>query len=364
MRQPFWILNSSLLLALVICLMIIFLSNAELPIQKTIEPAQQAVVEQARQIIINNSIIYDKDIFGTYSMKESPAKEPAPIIAKLPPAPQPIIVPVPAEPSDTFLEPLAILLTGTITLSDDSKNKAIVLDTKTQLQASYKVGDELEDAQLIRVFRNKAIFLRSNGQQETIYLDQDEELIDYPVIDWKQIIETISQTNYLVDLQKFIEKVTSISEFINQVNLTEAYKNGTIVGIKIGAAQEDSLGVALGFKPGDIITSVNDIPASEAEEIYNNIKNQKEGSIINIKISRGGLPIENSYTLKDIIFPSASVVAKEEKLKKDDFSDIKFNHDKIEKEKLKILRKKYTFAKTAFELKNNEDQNIKKLAAR
>ena len=168
MRQPFWILNSSLLLALVICLMIIFLSNAELPIQKTIEPAQQAVVEQARQIIINNSIIYDKDIFGTYSMKESPAKEPAPIIAKLPPAPQPIIVPVPAEPSDTFLEPLAILLTGTITLSDDSKNKAIVLDTKTQLQTSYKIGDELEDAQLIRIFRNKAIFLRSNGQQETI----------------------------------------------------------------------------------------------------------------------------------------------------------------------------------------------------
>ncbi len=344
--------------------MVIFLSNTTLTKKINIEPSTHQAKEQP-PAPIELSTIYDNDLFGTFNLKQvAPPKQKDDTEPKLPSAPQPVVVSIPPEHPDTFLEPLSITLTGTITLTDDSKNKAIVLDTKTKIQTSFKVGDEIEDAQLIRIFKNKAIFLRSNGQQETIFLDQDDILLHDPEVNWKHIIETVSTTMFLVDPAKFIKKMNNISEFINQMNLTGAFKHGKSIGIKIGAAQKDSIGVALGFHAGDIVTKVNNISASNTEDVYNNILKQKANNNIIVDILRSGESITHTYKLKDVIFPQEKKKHDPKKTDADNEKEIFLDKNKIEKEKLKILRKKYNFAPTAFELKMKEEQNRKKVAGR
>ena len=70
------------------------------------------------------------------------------------------------------------------------------------------------------------------------------------------------------------------------------------------------------------------------------------------------------YKLKAIIFPQEKKKGDPSKTNEDNTDEIRLNRNKIEKEKLKILRKKYQFAPTAFELKIKEEQNRKKVAGR
>src|SRR3990167_5647352 len=258
MKQPFWILNSSLIAILLVCSLIIFFSDTTLGPKKSIEPSPDKV-HQKPATPINLQTIYKSELFGTFDSGQIAPTKIEHKESKLPPPPQPVIVPIPAEPTDKFLEPMDIKLTGTITLTDESKNRAIILDTRTKTQASYRVGDDVEDAQLIRIFRNKVIFLRSNGQQEIIFLDQEEALINDPTPNWKQIIDKLSETTYLVDPNKFIEKISNISELIHQLNLSGALKDGKSIGVKVGAGLKDGLAPALGLDSGDIITEVNGI---------------------------------------------------------------------------------------------------------
>lgn len=344
--------------------MVVFLSNTSLTKKVSIEPSYHEAKEKTAAPI-DISIIWENDLFGTYSLNQvapvKPTEEARPV---LPPAPQAVVVPIPTEHADTFLEPLPITLTGTITLTDDYKNRAIILDTKTKSQSSYKVGDEIEDAQLIRIFKNKVIFLRSNGQQETIFLDQDDLLLNDPDVDWGQIIETTSDNTYLIEPTKFVQKINNISEFINQMNLTSAFKDGKFIGIKVGAALKGSVGPSLGFQAGDIITEVNKISSSKAEDIYNNILTQKPNDNIVVDILRSGEKLTHNYTLKDIIFPKEKKKADPRKTEDENEQEIRLDRDKLEKEKLKILKKKYDFAPTAFELKIKEEQNRRKAASR
>ncbi len=52
------------------------------------------------------------------------------------------------------------------------------MDTRTNKESSYKVGDMIEDAQLIRIFSNKVILMRANGQQEVLYLREKDAKLD------------------------------------------------------------------------------------------------------------------------------------------------------------------------------------------
>lgn len=56
----------------------------------------------------------------------------------------------------------------------------MIADNKTNQEGTFKVGDTVQDAQLIRIFSNKIILLRNNGQQEVLYLrEQDAKLIPH-----------------------------------------------------------------------------------------------------------------------------------------------------------------------------------------
>ena len=170
MRHPLWILNSTLLILLMIVLTYIVFSQQALPEREDIEPLAYTKPVRALVSEVNIRKIYEDDLFGTY-VQEVATPEKAQDVPNFPTPPAPKMAQPLVWPKPQFLEPLSISLKGIIIIADDqSRNSAIIADKKTNRETTYRVGDTMDDAQLLKIFNNKVVFLRSNGQQEVIYL--------------------------------------------------------------------------------------------------------------------------------------------------------------------------------------------------
>src|SRR5258708_7440748 len=177
MRHPFWIVNLGLLSLVLVAFAFVYLSSIKVPMRESIEPTQ-ALPRKELKVAINIKKIYEDDLFGTYT-KELPQLKRLDAVIPFPepPVQERIVAPKVIEPE--FLDPLQVTLKGIIVVgSNDSKNRAMIQDNKTTQEGTYKVGDIIQDAQLIRIFKNKIIFLRLNGQQEILYLREQDAKID------------------------------------------------------------------------------------------------------------------------------------------------------------------------------------------
>ncbi len=347
MKHPFWILNSSLLLLLLVAASFVYFSKITLPRKTDIEPeVVNAPIEKT--ISINISKIYENDLFDTYKKAPAPSEKPeGAITLPEPPRATPAIIPAPPIPQ--FLDPLAITLKGIIIVRNETdRNRAIIADDKTQAETTYKVGDVIEDAQLIRIFSNKVIFLRSNGQQEVLYLREQDAKLDpvYAVLDgWDQVIQPLDTNSYLINPSSFTERVKSLAQMIDMLKLTTAYKKGDAIGTRVGDLERGSLGSHLGLVTGDIITAINGVPAQSAQDrmkIYKEITAMKDGDSFTVTLLRRKHPIQLVFTIKKFGKQPKDIVPLVEKFSQE--------------EKMKAMQEKHKFAPTLEQLRKNEKE--------
>jgi type II secretory pathway component PulC len=304
MKHPFWIINLGLLSLVLAAIAFIFISSVKIPPREDIEPSQ-VLPRKESKVAINIKKIYEDDLFGTYSKEIPHVKQlESTIPFPTPPAQQKIVIPAIIEPE--FLDPLQVTLKGIIVVSsNDSKNRAMIQDNKTMQEGTYKVGDLIQDAQLIRIFKNKIIFLRLNGQQEVLYLREQDTKIDpaYSLShEWDTVVKKTATNNYLINPKAFIEHVKNLTECIDLLNATTAYQQGKSLGLRIGNLTKSPFGNLIGLQNGDIVTSINNIPAQTTEErlaIYKNVTSLKPGNTITIKLIRKNRETEIVYTLED-----------------------------------------------------------------
>lgn len=353
MKQPLWIINSSLLLILLAVGAFILVSREQIPLRMQISPEKIAPQAPVERSTINSEKIYKKDLFGTYIV--IPAAKPIDVLPEMPPVPvaRPSIVP--ALPVPVFLPPLNVTLKGIVTVSyDDTKNRAIIADNKTNQEGVYKTGDMIEDSQLMRIFANKVVLVRSNGQQEVLYLREKDAKIDpmfASLSGWAEIIREVHPREYTIDPTLFADRVKSLAQFIDMLDLTTVYKKGQNIGCRIGVLEKDSLGAMLGFQSGDIIVRINNIPATDTAhrlKIYKELtSNEIEGKQIYIEYLRRKQPMSISIAL-------------EEKRAKPTFENIKkvpavpVTTEDIKEKELRTLREKYDFAPTLKEIRERE----------
>lgn len=356
MRHPFWIVNTSLFFLVLLALLFIYISRIRIPERESIEPVEVRPTKE-RRLDINIRKIYENDLFDTYK-KELPGVKPIDLTIPFPEPPQPQDIKIPELPKPEFLDPLDITLKGIIVVgTNDAKNRAIIEDNKTKREDTYKVGNTIEDSQLIRIFRNKIIFLRTNGQQEVLYLREQDAKFDptYALINgWDTVIQKVKDKNYIVSPTELTKRIKNLGQFIEMLSLTTAYKQGKSIGIRIGQFEEQSLGQALGLQKGDIILNINDIPATTTEErlnIYQAITALNQNDIITLKLLRRKQEKVTTYTLKDFATETASTEG--EQLKETaSISLLK------QKEKEEILKQRYKFAPTIKEMHKQERRNM------
>lgn len=351
MKHPFWIVNLGLLSLVLVSFAFVYLSKVKIPQPENIEPAQ-ILPQKEHKVAINIKKIYEDDLFGTYT-KELPQIKKLDTIIPFPepPAQERIIAPKIVEPE--FLDPLQVTLKGIIVVgSNDSKNRAMIQDNKTTQEGTYKVGDIIQDAQLIRIFKNKIIFLRLNGQQEVLYLREQDAKVDPAYIEsneWDNVIKKVNPYNYLINPKTFVEQVKNITQCIDMLNATTAYQQGKSVGLRIGHLTKSPFGSLLGLQKGDIITNVNNIPAETTEErlaIYKNITSLKIGNKITVKLVRKNTDVTINYVLQDF-----SITEKNEPVEEKQQTAFLFN-----KKNDTIRQQHYAFAPTVDKFKKTDHQ--------
>ncbi len=356
MRHPFWILNTSLLVLLLVCAGFIFFTQQTLPKKLSGEKSSLAKHVSAFPIdveVVDITKIYENDLFDTYHEKIMPPVEPD-YTSPIPTPPTSTQVVIPEEAITPFLPPLQVTLKGIMILNDESQNVVIIEENATKKEENYKVGDALEDAQLIRILHNRIILIRSNGQFETLYLSEkdvvDQVLENDQKDGWAQTIRKISPFALEIDPTSFIEVVPTLAQFIDSFDITTVYKRGKSIGCRIGKIIQGTLVEAFGFEPSDIILSVAGIPTTTTEsrlEIYQHLLGLRLSDSFTVNCEREGQPFAFSVTftdLKDPLTLSPKQLFEEEKTVGILTGP---SPEELEEERIKILKDRYTFAQTA-----------------
>ena len=351
MKHPFWIVNLGLLSLVLVAFAFVYLSSVKAPEREPIE-AKQVPPRKELKVAINIKKIYEDDLFGTYT-KELPQLKRLDAVIPFPepPVQEKIVAPKIIEPE--FLDPLQVTLKGIIVVgSNDAKNRAMVQDNKTTQEGTYKVGDIIQDAQLIRIFKNKIIFLRLNGQQEVLYLREQDAKVDpaYTELnEWDNVVKKIAEYNYLINPKEFVDQVKNITQCIDMLNATTAYQQGESIGLRIGHLTKSPLGPLLGLQKGDIIMNINNIAAQTTEErlaIYKNITSLKLGNKITISLMRRNAPVTLTYTLQDF-----SATEKKEQMEEKQQTAFFFD-----KKNENFKQQHYAFAPTIDKIKKADHQ--------
>lgn len=301
MMHPFWILNSSLLLGIIINSIFIMVSRVTIVSREDIEPSFYSKAEKDHQVSINLKHIYENDLFDSYKKQISyitPTIQTHPL--PQPPRPMPLKPPVQQKPM--FLDPLNLTLRGIIIIGkDEARNRAIISDNKTDLETLYKVGDKIQDAQLIRIFNNKIVLLRANGQQEIVYMRNQDAQSDprfAQIQDWHSAIKMINKNEYSIIPEAFIKRVENLAHLIELLHLTTAYEKGKPIGTHVGIVEAQSIGFYLGLQSGDLLVSINEIPIATTTDrlkAYQTIINGKSQFDVIVTLIRNKKPIHIVY---------------------------------------------------------------------
>lgn len=357
MKHPIWILNSALILLLTCVAGFIFFSWQKPPTREDIEPNTTAAPLKNEVVKVNIHNIYENDLFGTYKA-EMPSLIPGDI-ATMPTPPSTKPVNIPAIPTAQFLDPLNITLKGIIILLDDDTNsRAIIADNTTSKEATYRVGQSIQDAQVIRVLSNKVIVLRSNGQQEVLYLREKDAKMDPTYSspkEWKDVVKKISDTQFEINAKEFVAHVKNLSQFIEMLDLITVYKQGKSVGCTIGSAASSSLGAELGLQSHDVITKINEIPATTTAErfkIYKEIISMEQNNTVNVTLTRNHQEVTIVYTITDF----ASIVAQKSQPSVSVSKDL--TADRVREQQSQSVKEQQRLAPTLQEIRAKERSNM------
>lgn len=360
MKHPFWLVNSILVITLLLTLSLLLLFRPKkLALEPYIPEKEEIKLPQQPPYKVDLAKIYTNDIFNTYYAPTELAPEQVVIPAvPQPPRPEPIKPPVKQAPK--LLEPLKVTLKGIMITGDDATNMAVIENNNTKQSKNYKVGDKIEDAQLIRIMKNKVSIVRSNGQQETLYVNKRDAQLDQlvsPQGDWSTVITKINENTYSVDPDAFIIKVRNLAQFIDLLNLTTVYRAGKSIGCRVGKVQSNGLATALGLQMGDIITKVNEISADTTDNryaIYQELTKLELGATITVYLQRNGIEQVITYTLKEL-----EII--EEEPQKATMQQIVYPEktmEDVQAEKQRIMREQHRFAPTARDLAQEQKRTM------
>jgi type II secretory pathway component PulC len=278
-----------------------------MPEPESIAVQMRAPRVQEESAQIDSKKIYEDDLFGTYHQEAAASPFTQAYIPPFPEPPMPHDTPAIIEPQPQFLEPLNIALKGIVVVNNsDIPSSAIIENKHNGQEFNYAIGDTIEDARVIRVYSNKVVLLRTNGQQEIIYLNEDDALHDPSyagVQDWNAVIEKVATDGYLLDPQEFAQRVTSLAEFIDMIGLVTAYKKGTSIGCRLGKGSDQSFRDAIGLKTGDIINTINTISTSNTVDrlkIYKEIVSMQENDTIVVSVTRKERTFDITITLEHL----------------------------------------------------------------
>ena len=369
MRQPLWIINVSLVLLLLVSQALFFVLQKTVPRRSSLEPDVIKLVEKKIDSDVDIKQIYGvNDLFGTF-VPEVPtvAKDLEIHIPAIPEPPKPIPLQIPIEKPPVFIAPLSVTLKGVIYLHDDQDNSLAIIQFKdSKKENNYRIGELIQDAQILKIFPNRVLVVRSNGQQETLYLREEDAQKDLSFEEQKEIEGMkipFKSGQYHVPLEAFLAQVQSLGQFIDLLDLTTVYQKGKSIGCRVGRAPKGSLATKLGLETDDIIKKIDSIPVTSLNsrvELYDHIIEKKVGDVIHVEFDRSGTSEHYSYVLTDHV-GGKNIIDDPKTKGKDKKQQVDLRESQVydmEQQKKKIFEQRVKLAPTAHQIQMDEQRKI------
>lgn len=184
-------------------------------------------------------------------------------------------------------ESLSMKLLGTVVGKNSKKSIAIIEDTQSQKQSSYRITDKVLGYQIVKILRGQVILLK-DGKVFSLGFPEGGEL---------EPIVTISSSERMVNRGALIKEISDLNVLKEQIVPVPYIEAGKIAGFKIAKLEDDGLAKTAGLKEGDVVMAVNNQKLNsfkKAFEIYNNVRNEDK---IDVQIKRGKEMKELTYYL-------------------------------------------------------------------
>lgn len=306
MIQQLQLLNSFLILiAISSSMLYFFLLQAPPQMRSRERGLVEAVANQEARPGIVPEFIFQNDLFATFNPRDQPLKA-AKQISSMPLFSWPAINIPPAPKEMEMLPALNIVLNGIVLAADDEKSVAIISDETLKEQIFYN-GDQIKDAFLAKIMKNRIVIFRSNGQQETFFLRKDEDLLSKSTegnSEWKKIVVPLSPGEFQIDPEQCQKKIPSLGAFIELFHFFPAVQNNQCIGIQCEEEKNIALLQAFGLAPHDLIVSINNIMLTDQKKMlkaYQEVVATKEKGSVDVRLIRNKQEIVIRYIVRRIL---------------------------------------------------------------
>lgn len=329
MKKYYWIINLALVSVFAYLVSDLLLNYAN----KTLSPTPVApslslaktTTKQELKPVSYYTIITERNLFNSVPESAIPKDKPVTPPPPLPPVETP-------KEEDLPLTKLNLKLTGTVA-GTPGNSYAFIEDKNKRKQDLYKIGDKVQDAEIIDIARTKVI-LRNKGKDEVLLLYEDEQKakklqqasVPAPAAQTapatrrsllgrgmkpapseagsqdqgeqpasqpptEEGIKTISRE----EINKNIE---NLNQFMSQVRLRPYFVEGKSEGFMISQIAPGSLLEKIGLTNGDVLKSVNGIPIDSPEKAFEVYQQLREETTIVLDIERNRTPQTFTYNIQ------------------------------------------------------------------
>lgn len=186
-------------------------------------------------------------------------------------------------------------LLGTIT-GLGSRNIAIIEDTTKRKQDLYKVDDLINNAKIVKIFRNKVV-INVNGIEEILEVSESVESklsVNRPTTFKRRNIKKsiINVKRSLVE-----NAFEDLSKLSRQIMVRPYYKNGEPSGIRIRRISRLSFFRRIGLRSGDVLKSIQGVEIKTVRDAINIQDSLRGASTISISLERTGKPLIIEYNI-------------------------------------------------------------------
>ncbi len=247
-------------------------------LQLMTDPSQQAqptalpqtgTVEAAYETDI--SIITEAGLFGTFQDKTT-----AGIVE----------IPDPGLVSDVPETTLDLTLKGTIWDSD--RDRALAIIEYRNEEKVYSIGDPVvAGATLYLVEPRRVILQRTGGRLEELRLSEPSRISANERPRNRQANRrSVRNTSRNTVLRSAVDS-GALSEIIRP---QPHFANGQLKGYRIYPGRQRRTFAELGFRPGDLATSINGVPLTNPDQSSNLLAGIDQGSQVTVTVERNGIP--------------------------------------------------------------------------
>ena len=218
-------------------------------------------------------------------------------------APSEVITAAPAI-EDLEKTTLKLKLWGTITGNGEGAY-AVIEDTsnRRQSQQLYRVGDNIGDANIKHILREKVI-LTVAGRDEVLEMEHLLESTDRAVAsgrgtDSASLAEAreVPGQEFSIQRDTIENAVSDIGNLMRQVRIRPYFEDGNPEGVLLSGIRRDSIFEEMGLRSGDILKGVNGNPirsVDDAMELYQELRSSHN---VQLQIERDGSSQSISYRI-------------------------------------------------------------------